>query len=327
MSDPRTTANDPPEGLPAPVPIEHGVEPADALTRYLAELRRHPPISREEEHALAVRYVEEGDRDSVRQLVLANLRLVVKIAMEYRRIWANVLDLIGEGNVGLLEAVNRFDPYRGVKLSTYAVYWIRAYILKYLLDNKSMVRLGTSRAQRKIWYRLNRERRELERRGLAVEPKLIAERLDVAEEDVVEMQQRIEGGDVSMDAPVSNDPGASRFGDFLSARGPSAESAVGDAELSAVVQKHVRAVAETLDERDQRILRERILAEEPKTLQALADDYGLTRERVRQLEAAIVSRLQKRLESVLVDFEYYAAEGEAGRPKRSKKRGPAGPKS
>jgi RNA polymerase sigma-32 factor len=311
--------------LPVPVADERGLEPADALTLYLAELRNYPPLSREEEHALAVRYVEESDRDAARQLALANLRLVVKIAMEYRRAWANLLDLIGEGNLGLLEAVDRFDPYRGVKLSTYAVYWIRAYILKYLMDNKSMVRLGTSRAQRKIWYRLNRERRELERQGLSVEPKLIAERLDVSEQDVVEMQQRIERGDLSMDAPISRDQDAARVGDFLAAAGTSAENAVGDSELSEVLHAHVRKFAETLDERDQRILNERILAEDPRTLQALADDYGLTRERVRQLEAGIVSRLQDYLKAELVDFEYYASEREAKGSKRKRRASPETP--
>ncbi|UCE87626.1 MAG: RNA polymerase factor sigma-32 [Deltaproteobacteria bacterium] len=321
----RHTASRPPSDdadriLPAPIRDARGLEPADALTLYLAELRHHPPLSREEEHALAVRYVEEADRDAARQLVLANLRLVVKIAMEYRRVWANLIDLIGEGNLGLLEAVDRFDPYRGVKLSTYAVYWIRAYILKYLMDNKSLVRLGSSRAQRKIWYRLNRERRELERQGLAVEPKLIAERLDVPEADVVEMQQRIERGDLSIDAPISHDHDAAQVGDFLAASGASAESEVGDSELSEVLNQHVRKFAETLDERDQRILNERILAEDPKTLQALADDYGLTRERVRQLEAGIVSRLQEYLKEEMVDFEYYASERDARAPKKKRAR-------
>jgi len=148
--------------LPAPAP-ERGVERVDALTRYMAELRKHAPISREEEHSLAVRWVELGDREAGRQLVLANLRLVVKIAMEYRRAWANTLDLIQEGNLGLLQAVERFDPNQGTKLSSYAVYWIRAYILKYLIDNIRLVKLGQSRAQRKLFFRLNKEKRELER--------------------------------------------------------------------------------------------------------------------------------------------------------------------
>ena len=147
------------ERLPA------GPGPASALTRYMAQLRHHAPISREEEHALAVRWREEGDVEAARQLVLSNLRLVVKIAMEYRRAWTNTLDLIQEGNVGLLEAVQRYDPYQGVKLSSYAVYWIRAYILKYILDNMLSVRRGTTRASRKLFFRLNNEQAALERIG------------------------------------------------------------------------------------------------------------------------------------------------------------------
>ena len=147
--------------------------------------------AREEEHALAVRWREQGDLEAARQLVLSNLRLVVKIAMEYRRSWTNLLDLIQEGNLGLLQAVQRFDPEQGVKLASYAAYWIRAYILKYLIDNIRMVRLGSSRAERKLFFRLNREKRELERQGFEVEPRLLAERLDVSEHDVLEMEQRL----------------------------------------------------------------------------------------------------------------------------------------
>ena len=169
---------------------ERSIEPVDALTRYMAELARHAPISREEEHALAVRWREEGDVDAARRLVLANLRLVVKIAMEYRRAWTQVLDLIQEGNLGLVQAVQRFDPYQGVKLSSYGAYWIRAYILKYILDNLRMVRLGRSRAERKLFFRLGKEKRELERQGFSPEPRLLAERLDVSEADVRQMEQR-----------------------------------------------------------------------------------------------------------------------------------------
>ena len=207
-TDPATTAIVPREAasIPAkaksPVRERHDVERTDALSRYFSQLRDHAPISREEEHELALRWTEHGDADAARRLVLANLRLVVKIAMEYRRTWTNVLDLIQEGNVGLMQAVKRFDPYQGVKLSSYAAYWIRAYVLKYLLDNIRLVRLGTTRAQRKLFFRLNKEKRELERLGIEVEPRLIAERLDVTEEDVVDMEQRLGHSDLSIDAPV-----------------------------------------------------------------------------------------------------------------------------
>jgi len=313
------TANDPPErrdppALPAPpapalptLPATDRDLPArDALGAYMTELRHYAPIPREDEQALALRWVEHGDRDAARRLVLANLRLVVKIAMEYRRTWTNVLDLIQEGNVGLLQAVQRFDPYLGVKLSSYAAYWIRAYILKYLLDNIRLVRLGTTRAQRKLFFRLNKEKRELERLGFEVEPRLIAERLDVSEDDVREMEQRLGQSDLSIDAPVREEEGAATFGDFLASGVRTAEQNVADEELRRVFLEKVHAFAETLDAREKRIVEERILSEEPKTLQEMGDAFGVTRERVRQLEARVVSRLRDYLRENLVDFEYYA---------------------
>ncbi len=330
MSDPKpegdaedpTDATDAAEALPAvpergftlparPTSDESGLERVDALTRYTAELANHPPISREEEHALAVRFQDHGDAEAGQRLVLSNLRLVVKIAMEYRRAWTQVLDLIQEGNVGLVKAVERFDPYAGTKLSTYAAYWIRAYVLKYLLDNIRMVRLGTTRAQRKLFFRLNKEKRALEAEGFKVEPKMIAERLDVSEEDVIEMEQRLSGSDLSMEAPARrDDEGGASFGDFVRAESVSAEDAVGDAELRQVFLEQVDAFRETLDEREQKIVTERLLSDEPRTLAEIGEDLGVTRERVRQLEARIVERLREHLREKLVDFEIYAPEAD-----------------
>jgi RNA polymerase sigma-32 factor len=292
--------------LPVVPAADRDVAPRDALGRYMSELRHHAPISREEEHALALRWTEHGDLEAARRLVLANLRLVVKIAMEYRRTWTNVLDLIQEGNVGLLQAVQRFDPFQGVKLSSYAAYWIRAYILKYLLDNIRLVRLGTTRAQRKLFFRLNREKRALERLGFEVEPRLIAERLDVSEADVIDMEQRLGQSDLSMDAPIREEEGAATYGDFIASGVRTAEQNVADEELRRVFLEKVKEFAATLDAREQRIVEERILAEEPKTLQEMGDEFGVTRERVRQLEARIVARLREYLRENLVDFEYYA---------------------
>jgi len=287
---------------------DRAVGPVDALTAYMAELRKHPPISREEEHELAVRWVEHGDVEAARRLVLANLRLVVKIAMDYRRAWVNVLDLIQDGNVGLMEAVQRYDPYQGVKLSSYAAYWIRAYILKYILDNFRIVRLGTTRAQRKLFFRLNKEKRALEREGFEVEPRLLAERLDVSEADVVDMDQRLSRSDLSVNAPARRDEsGGAEFGDFLAGKGPDAEQTVADSELRRVFMERVQEFAESLEERDQKLLDERVLAEEPKTLAELGEELGISRERVRQLEARIVDRLRDYMRENLVDFEYYAA--------------------
>lgn len=313
--EPDCPSDDAPERAPGAEMLPAPVVPAaldardvghrDALSRYMAQLRDHAPIPREEEHALALRFVEHGDMDAARRLVLSNLRLVVKIAMEYRRSWTNVLDLIQEGNLGLMQAVQRFDPYQGVKLSSYAAYWIRAFILKYLLDNIRLVRLGTTRAQRKLFFRLNKEKRELERLGIEVEPKRIAERLDVTEEDVIDMEQRLGHSDLSFDAPVREEEGSATYGDFIAGSAPSAEEAVADDELRRVFLEKVQAFAETLDARDRRIIDERILAEEPKTLQEMGDEFGVTRERVRQLEARVVSRLRAYLKENLVDFDYY----------------------
>jgi RNA polymerase sigma-32 factor len=274
----------------------------------MAELAKYPPISREEERALAERWREAGDVEAARILVLANLRLVVKIAMEYRRAWTNTLDLIQEGNLGLLQATHRFEPEQGVKLSSYAVYWIRAYILKYILDNIRMVRLGRTRAERKLFFRLNKERRELERRGFEVGPKLLAERLEVSERDVEDMEQRLAASDLSLNAPARRDgDGGGEVGDFFSGGGSNAEERVGDAEMRRVFHAQVESFAKGLDERELRILEERVLAVEPRTLQELGRDFGVSRERVRQLEARLVDRLSAHLKEHMIDFAFYAA--------------------
>jgi len=292
--------------LPAPRP-EHGLEPVDALTLYMSELRNYAPISREEEHLLATRWAEQGDREAGRQLVVANLRLVVKIAMEYRRAWTNVLDLIQEGNLGLLQAVQRFDPTRGTKLSSYAAYWIRAYILKYLIDNIRLVRIGTSRAQRKLFFRLNKEKRELESQGYEVGPKLLAERLDVSEADVIDMEQRLSESELSMDAPVQEERDSASFGDFIPSGEESVEKHVASSELHRLFMGHVHEFAQRLDDRERQIVERRILADEPDTLQALGEEFGISRERVRQLEARLVEKLRSYLKDAVVDFEYYAS--------------------
>ncbi len=273
----------------------------------MAELAQHAPISREEEHELAVRWREEGDIEAARQLVLANLRLVVKIAMEYRRAWINVLDLIQEGNLGLMQAVQRFDPYRGVKLASYGAYWIRAYILKYILDNIRMVRLGKTRAERKLFFRLNKEKRELEQQGFQPEPRLLAERLDVSEQDVRSMEQRLAESDLSLNAPARrHEDSTAEYGDFIPAGGASAEDTVASEQIRRVFLENVQEFSKDCDERERRILDERLLAEEPVTLQELGKEFGVSRERVRQLEARLMKRLSEYLKTHLVDFDFYA---------------------
>jgi RNA polymerase sigma-32 factor len=292
--------------VPAPASRERALEPSDALTRYMAQLAHHAPISREEEHTLALRWREEGDIEAARELVLANLRLVVKIAMEYRRAWVNVLDLIQEGNLGLMQAVHRFDPSQGVKLSSYGAYWIRAYILKYILDNIRMVRMGKTRAERKLFFRLNKEKRALEHQGFRPEPRLLAERLDVSENDVRDMEQRLSASDLSLNAPVRRDENSSEHGDLVVAPGASAEETLANRQMRSVFLEKVREFSKICDDRERRILDERLLAEEPRTLQELGEEFGVSRERVRQLEARLMERLSEYLKEELVDFEFYA---------------------
>jgi RNA polymerase sigma-32 factor len=299
---------EPSPDLPIPAPAERSLEITDNLTAYMAQLANHAPISREEEHDLAVKWVEEKDVDAARRLVLSNLRLVVKIAMEYRRAWTNVLDLIQEGNVGLVQATHRFDPYKGVKLSSYAAFWIRAYILKFILDNFRIVRMGTTRAQRKLFFNLNKEKRKLELEGYSVEPKLLAERLEVSEDDIRDMDRRMNQSDLSLNAPARrDDDSGAEVGDFLSSGPATAEEDVANAELQTVFSENIEKFKTQLEDRDLQILNERVLAEDPKTLQELADEFGVSRERVRQLEARMVNRLRDYFKENLVDFEYYAS--------------------
>jgi RNA polymerase sigma-32 factor len=277
------------------------IVPADALQRYLAEIHRHPLLDPEEEHDLAVRWHEHGDREAAARLVTANLRLVVMLARRYQRAFRNLLDLIQEGNIGLLEAVKKFDPYRGVRFPSYAVYWIRAYIIRYVMNNWRVVKLGTTQAQRKLFFNLQREKERLEREGYRPDPALIAERLSVKQSEVVEMEQRLSGRDVSVDAPVGDD-GDSSILDFLSGRGSEPETEYGEVELRAMIQERIREFGDTLVDKERVIFEERMVADEPKTLQELGEVYGVSRERIRQIEERIKRRLREYLVEHIPDI-------------------------
>jgi RNA polymerase sigma-32 factor len=275
--------------------------PLDPLQRYLAEARRYPLLSREEEHDLAVRYKEKEDVGAAYRLVTSNLRLVVMIAREYQRASRNILDLVQEGNIGLMEAVKRFDPYRGVRFPSYAVWWIRAYIIRYLINNWRMVKLGTTQAQRKLFFNLHKEKERLEREGFSPAPKLIAQRLDVKESEVIEMQQRLAGADVSVDAPTDSE-GSATLLDFLPGRGGT-EDDVAKAEFRAVVGEKMREFGSHLKGKEARIFTARLLTEEPLTLQDIGDEYGISRERVRQIEQRLKNRLKDYLLAEMGDIE------------------------
>lgn len=282
----------------------------DPLTRYLNEIGQHDLLTREEEHDLAVRYQETGDVKAAYQLVTANLRLVVKIANEYRRAAFSLLDLIQEGNVGLMLAVKKFDPYKGVKLSTYAAWWIRAYIIRYVMDNWRMVKLGTTQAQRKLFFNLRKEKRRLENLGFTPEAKLLAENLDVTEKEVVEMEQRMGASEPSIDTPYGDEEGGQTLGDRLTLDGEGADEVLGDAELKAIFREKLAEFETTIDDvRERFIFEKRLTSETPMTLQDIGTEFGVSRERARQLEARMIKRLRAYIESQLPDFGELVVEG------------------
>ena len=297
---PEGTAADP--ELPAAAGM---LVPADSLQRYLAEIRRIPVLTREEEHELAVRWHEGGDRTAAVRLVTANLRLVVMIAREYQRAVHSLLDLVQEGNVGLLEAVKSFDPYRGVRFPSYAVWWVRAYIIRYIMNNWRMVKLGTTQAQRKLFFNLQKERERLEREGISAEPRLIAQRLGVKEKEVVEMEQRLGGRDVSVNAPLAEGEEATLL-DFLPSSAQTAET-VADEEYHRLVRTKAADFKKTLGGKELVIYERRLEAlmrdEDPPTLQEIGNEYGITRERVRQIEARLKRKLGQYLREQIPDLK------------------------
>ena len=277
-----------------------GLIKRDPMQAYMQEVRRYPLLTPEEEHSLATRLTQHGDTGAARRLVEANLRLVVKIAYEYRRAHRNLLDLVQEGNIGLIQAVGKFDPERGVKLSSYAAFWIRAYILKFILNNWRLVKIGTTQAQRKLFFNLRKERERLEQAGFYPSSKLLAENLDVTEKEVIEMERRLAAPEASLDAPVPGDEDGARTRlDFVPSDEQRPDQAVAQGEFSTLLREKLETFAATLEGRESTIFRERWLTETPLTLQEIGDRYGVSRERARQLEKRVLDRLRKYLEKEL----------------------------
>jgi RNA polymerase sigma-32 factor len=270
----------------------------DPMAAYLREVQRHPLLTPEQTHELAVRFVQTQDPAAAAQLVTSNLRLVVKIAYEYRRAYKNIMDLVQEGNIGLMQAVKRYDPYRGVKLSSYAAWWIRAYILRFVLNNWRLVKLGTTQAQRKLFFNLRKKRAELVAMGIDPTNAEVAKQLNVPESDVAEMDVRLQASEKSLDAPVGDAEGRSIAKvDMMPALGAGPEALVADEEVQALLREKLAEFRKTLvgKDKEQAIFDERLVAEEPLTLQELGDRFGISRERVRQLEQRMTSRLREYL--------------------------------
>ena len=268
--------------------------PFDPLQRYMVEIRRFRILSREEEHNLAVEYKEFGNVEAAYKLVTANLRLVVMIAREYQKSFKNLLDLIQEGNMGLMEAVKNFDPYRGVRFPSYAVWWIRAYMIRYIMNDWRMVKIGTTQAQRKLFFNLQKEKDRIAAEGLIVGPKLIAERLNVKEDEVVEMEQRLSSRDLSVDVPYGSDDEATLL-NFLPDHKQGPEEQFAETQYQELLRQKMAQFGEGLKDKELVIYRERLLNEQPVTLREIGEKYGISRERVRQIE----ERVKKKLKSYL----------------------------
>jgi len=274
-------------------------------------VRQHPLLDPEEEKALAIRSREEGDQEAAARLVTANLRLVVKLAFQYHRQWSNVLDLIQEGNVGLVEALSRYDPYRGIRFSSYAQYWIRAMILRFLMDNFRMVRLGSTRHGRRLFFQLQKEKDRLIAEGERATTHALAESLNVPEKEIIAVDQHMRAPAVSLHAPVGDSDGRA-LSEIVAGDTQAPDEAVAEADLGARIKVLLDMFGETLtDEREHVIWTDRLTAVEPLPLSALGRQFGVSKERIRQVEARMRKRLRAFLEGELgdeIDFEFQVPE-------------------
>lgn len=281
---------------------ERALVPYDPLQLYLYEIKKYRLLTKEEETELAIRVKENNDEEAAYRLITSNLRLVVKIAMDFHRYWTkSLLDLIQEGNLGLIQAVRKFDPYRGIKFSYYSSYWIKAYMLSFIMKNWKLVKIGTTQTQRKLFYNLAKEREKLVAEGIMPETKLLAERLNVKETDIEEMTQRLGGGEVSINAPIG-DGGKEEYSSFLPDEKMDIDDQISEVQGRTVLLDKLEEYRKTLKGKELDIFDSRIMADNPLTLQELGDKYNISRERVRQIQARIVSNIKKWLSEEIPDF-------------------------
>jgi RNA polymerase sigma-32 factor len=276
------------------------------LTRYLEEIRRFPMLEPQDEYMLAKRWREHGDRDAAHKLVTSHLRLVAKIAMGYRGYGLPISEVISEGNVGLMQAVKRFEPEKGFRLATYAMWWIKAAIQEYILRSWSLVKMGTTANQKKLFFNLRKAKSKisaLEEGDLRPDQvKLIAKRLGVTEQDVVDMNRRL-GGDVSLNAPIREDGDSGEWQDWLVDDVSDQETRLAESEESDNRKKALGEALSVLNERERRIFEARRLADDPITLEDLAAEFGVSRERVRQIEVRAFEKVQRAVKSRIAAME------------------------
>lgn len=268
----------------------------DPVQAYINEVKSYLELTAEEEFALAVKYRKNGDPDIAYKLVTSNLMLVVRIALKFKREFQNLLDLIQEGNTGLMRAVKKFDPFKGVRLPAYATWWIKAYILKYIMDNWRMVKVGTTNTRRKLLYNLQKEKDRLIAEGFSPTPKLLAAHFDVSPEEIVEVDKSLGASDVSLESPIGEEQKSS-LSDVIHEAGVNVEEDVLKKVFYSDLRERITNFKLSLKESDRHILSNRIMAEDPDTLQDIADRFGITREAVRQAEKRLLDRLKKFIES------------------------------
>ncbi len=279
-------------GLPEFPPLSSTPAIRDSLHIYLREVNAFPMLQPDEEFDLIRRYREQNDSKAAFRLISSHLRLVVKIAMDFQRSWMqNIQDLVQEGNVGLMKALQKFDPDRGIKFSYYASFWIKAYILKFIMDNWRMVKVGTTQAQRKLFYNLSKERQRLLNEGFTADAGSLSKRLDVTESEVTEMDQRLGSSDLSLDAPFSEDTTMTRM-EMLPALDTPVEDLLAEEQMVQMLKKQIKELLPLLNEKERDVLEQRLMTEDPVTLRQIGEKYNITRERVRQIEARLIQKIR-----------------------------------
>ena len=272
------------------------------LFKYMQEVNSYKLLSNEKTTELIVMYQKNDDQFAGNELVTANLRLVVKIAGDFQKYWTtNFLDLVQEGNIGLIKAIKKFEPERDIKFSYYATFWIRAYILKFIMDNWRLVKLGTTQVQRKLFYKLNKEKKLLENQGIKPESSLLAKRLDVRETDIIEMEQRFNGPDLSLESPVSPDS-PTEHKDMLLENGPSVEDLAAKREIIEKIHNVLDKQKGSLCEREKVILEDRLLQDDSRSLKNIAEQFQISRERIRQIESRLLKKIGKTLQQEMPDL-------------------------
>jgi len=280
----------------------------DPLQRYLSEISNYNLLTREQEKEYGIKVQEEGDREAAYTLVTSNLRLVVKIALDFQRVWMqNLLDLIQEGNIGLIHAVRKFDPYKNVKFSYYASFWIKAYILKFIMDNWRLVKIGTTQGQRKLFFKLKKEKQKLIDQGFDPKPKLLSQNLGVSEKEIVDMDQRLDGWDLSLDAPYKDESDTERI-EFITPDSESIEDQVAKKQIESLLHNKISEFRKEMTPREIEIFDLRIFSDSPVTLQEIGDRYGISRERVRQVEKNIIKKIRAFFKKEIPDFASYLDE-------------------